>query len=152
MGFRGLGRRAFHLPDLAELALQTERVDGPQWQRGKDGNALVEHAIGILECERDFGRCALRFRWIRNAPMGGSRMSRPHGACFCRRAIADREHEVELRFTGLGEVVPRFRAITGRIVAQVLEKMDGVGVNLPLWLAACVVGAKMSRAYLVQDR
>src|SRR5215471_11121792 len=83
-GFRGLGRRAFHLPDLAELALQAERVDGPQWQRGKDGNALVEHAIGFLECERGLGGCALPFRWIRNAPMSGSRMSGPHGACFRR--------------------------------------------------------------------
>src|SRR5215831_3513635 len=47
MGFRDLGCRAFHLSDLAELALQAERVDGPKRQRGKDSNTLVEHAISI---------------------------------------------------------------------------------------------------------
>jgi len=84
--------------------------------------------------------------------MGGSRMSGPHGACFRRRAIADCEHEVELRFTGLGELIPRLRAIAGRIVAQVLEEADRVRVNLALWLAAGAVGVEMSRAHLVQDR
>src|SRR5215472_8878279 len=84
--------------------------------------------------------------------MGGSGMSGPHGACFRRRAIADREHEVELRFTGLGELVPWFRAIIGRVVAQVLEEMDGMRVNLAPRLAARAVGVELSRAYLVQDR
>src|SRR5262249_3548302 len=111
----------------------------------------MQHPIRILERKRDFGRRALGFGRIGNAPMRRHRLAGPHRTDFARRVVADGEGEIERRRAGLGELVPRLRTKARRVVAEALQELDCVRVYFALRLAARTVGMEFTGAELVQD-
>src|SRR5581483_8347179 len=137
-----MGRPSRHLADLMQLVLQTQSIERVNGQGGEDADALKQHAIGILESERDLGRATLRRCRIGNAPMGRHRLSRPEGARFPGRVVADREHEIERGRAGLGELAPRFRPEAGRVVAEAPQQRDRLRMHLALGLASGTVGGE----------
>jgi hypothetical protein len=66
------------------------------WSRERRGSAVkMQHPVRILERERHFCRITLSLRRIRNAPMRGHGLTRPHWAGFSRRVITDGKHKIE---------------------------------------------------------
>jgi hypothetical protein len=50
-----------HPADFLELRLQAELIETADRQRREHTDALIQHAIGILERQRDLSRSALGF-------------------------------------------------------------------------------------------
>ena len=109
------------MSDVVQFTLQAQFVERPQRQGGEDADALIEQAVGFFECEGDLGGSACRLRRISNAPVRRHRLAGPDRARLRRCAVADGEHEIELRFTGFFKYIPRFRAIGRRIIAKALQ-------------------------------
>ena len=94
-------------PAFAAVCRELARVFREEPERiAKNRDALMQHAVDVLERERDLGRRAGRRRRVGHAPMRGHRLARPDRAGLGRRAVADREHEVERRRAGPGEFAP----------------------------------------------
>jgi hypothetical protein len=74
---QGFFRRAFAVADGLEPRGQHQAVEFLDRQRQEQVDAPVEHAIGVLERQRDLGLAALRRSGIGNAPMSGDRLARP---------------------------------------------------------------------------
>ncbi len=142
---------AVHPPDLFQPRLQAELVEAANRQRCKHRDALTQHAVCVLERERDLGRVALRFRRIGDAPMRGHRLARPHRAGFTRGVVADGEHEIERRRAGLCELAPRLGAEVRRVVTEAVKQRDSVRVDVALRLAPGGIGAEPVRAELVEN-
>jgi hypothetical protein len=106
----GLFGRAFAAADLLQLRGQHQPVELHHRQSQEQFDAAFEHAIGILESERDFGVRAGRGRRIGNAPMRGDRLAGPQGTGFAGGAVADGKNKIEFRRAGRGELAPGFRA------------------------------------------
>src|SRR3954453_8454753 len=51
-------------PDLVQPPLQTELIEAGYRPRGECRDALMQHAVGVLEGKRDLGVAAGRFRRI----------------------------------------------------------------------------------------
>ena len=79
-------------------------------QRVEYADPLIEHPVGVREGQRDFRRRAVGLGRIGNSPMRRHRLAGPDRAGFAGRIVADGEDEIELRRTGLGELVPGFGA------------------------------------------
>src|SRR5262245_43742423 len=84
-----------HLPDLSEPGLHTELVKAADRQRHEHPDALFQHAIGVPERHRDFGRRPRDLGRVVNAPMRRHWMPRPDRTRFAGRVITDREHEID---------------------------------------------------------
>src|SRR5262245_26394526 len=111
----------------------------------------MKHPVRLFECERDFGWSAGGIRGVRHAPMGRHRLSRPHRAGLSCRVVADRKHEIERRRTWLCKLVPRLRAKARYVVAQALQQLDGMRVDLAFGLAAGAERPQSSLPELAED-
>src|SRR3954451_23910132 len=136
-------------PDLVQPPLQTELIEAGYRQRGECRDALMQHAVGVLEGKRDLGVAAGRFRRIWNAPMRGHRLARPYRAGFTGCVVANRKDEIQLRRGGLREHAPGLRPVAGRVVTERLEQLQRVRVHLSLRLRSGAVGSEFSRADLL---
>src|SRR3954462_7988865 len=88
-----LRRRIVHTADVPEPLLQAEPVEAPDRQRRENADALIQHPVGILERQGDFGWGPLCFGRIGDAPMRRHRLPWPHRTAFACRVVADRENE-----------------------------------------------------------
>src|SRR5580698_1494851 len=117
-----------------------------QRERREDGDALMQHAIGVLERERDLSVRSLGFRRIGNAPMRRHRLTRPNRTAFASSVVTNGESKIERRSAGLGEFMPRLRAKAGRVVAKALQEPQRLRMDLSFRLTTGAVGAEFSRA------
>jgi hypothetical protein len=83
--------------------------------------------------------------------MGRHRLARPDGANFRSGIVANREHEIEFRRAGNGEFIPVLGAEALGGMVELLQQVEGVGMNLALWLASRAVGFEFSQAFALQD-
>jgi hypothetical protein len=83
--------------------------------------------------------------------MGRHRLARPDGANFRSGIVANGEHEIELWRTFNGEFIPVLgtKALGG--VIELLQQVEGVGMNLALGLASRTVGVEFAKAFALQD-
>src|SRR5262249_31773429 len=132
-------------------ALQAEPVEAADRQRGKNPDALMEHAVGLLEGETDLRRSAFGLRRIGHAPMGRHRLARPHRTALAGGVVADGEHEIDERRARLRELAPRLRAEARNVVAEALQKLERVRIDPALGIAAGAEGAEFARAELVEN-
>ena len=72
----------------------------------EDLDAVVEVAVDSLELGKVLVLRADEGGRVLNTPMRGHRLARPDRADLGGRVVADREHEIELRCAGLGELLP----------------------------------------------
>src|SRR3546814_14687394 len=71
----------------------------------------------------------------------GHRRPGPDRANFMRGVVANGEHEIERRRVRAWEFLPALRAEAADIVVELLEQMQGEGVNLALGLATREIGS-----------
>src|SRR4051812_16937209 len=83
-----------HAADVLEPLLQAEPVEAPNRPCWGNSDALMQHPVGILERQGDFGGGTLCFGRIGNAPMRRDRLPRPHRTAFAGRVVADGESEI----------------------------------------------------------
>ena len=112
----------------------------------------MQHSVCVFEGQRDFGSRPGYRRRIGHAPMCGDGLTGPHWACFGRGIVADRKDEIEARRAWLGELIPRFRAKCGGIVAETAQEPKRFRMHATLGMAARTVGAKPLSTGFVQDR
>jgi hypothetical protein len=141
----------FHAADRLEALLQAERVETADRQCREGRDALVQHAVGVLEGERDLGLRPGRLGGIGHTPVGGHRLAGPHRAALAGRVVADREDEIERRRARQGELLPRFRAQDGGVVAEAVEQRERVRIDRAFGLAAGREGAKLAGAELFEN-
>src|SRR5260221_7811058 len=90
-----LGRRVVEAADFFQLRLQREPVETADRQGNKNADALMQHSVGILECESDFGWRAFGFGRVGDSPMRGHRLGGPHRARFAHRIVTNRKNKIE---------------------------------------------------------
>src|SRR5262245_42002866 len=88
-------RRERQSTNISQLVLQAELIERAHGQRSEYADALMQHAIGILESECDYGRRAHSRRWVRNAPVRGYRLTWPDRTCFGGSVITDGKDKIE---------------------------------------------------------
>src|SRR5262249_36173730 len=142
---------AVHAADLLEPPLQAQPIEASDRQRRENSNAWMQHPVRILERKGDLSRGAFGFDRIGNAPMRRHRLAGPHRTDFARRVVADGEGKIERRRARLRELIPRLRTKARGVVAEALQELDCVRVDLALRLAARAVGTEFTGAELVQD-
>src|SRR3954469_10205029 len=143
--------RIIHAADVLEPLLQAEPIEAPNRQCCEDADALMQHPVGILERQGDFGGGTLCSARIGNAPMRRHRLPRPHRTAFAGRVVADGESEIERGRTGLGEFIPGLRTKRRGVVVQALQEPNGMWVHLPVGVATGAASAEFSLPKLVQD-
>src|SRR6266404_4299478 len=111
-----LGRFGFtSLADAIDFFLDGELVEARKRQAKQQAYPAVKHHEGIAKRAFDLLRRSYYGGRIGNTPMGGHRLTGPDGANFLGGVVADREYEIELRCSGLSELVPIFAAqVSGR--------------------------------------
>src|SRR6185503_16359640 len=72
---RLLRRRGLALADVVEMLLQRQLAQLVEGQAHEDADALIKHAVGVGEGERMLGLRSLRLGRVRQAPMGGHRLT-----------------------------------------------------------------------------
>ena len=152
MSPRCLCRGAFQSADFAQFLLQAQLIERAYWQRGENADPLIEHPIGILERQRDFGRRTLGFGRVRYPPMRRHWLTGPDRAGFTRRVVADREYEIEQWRSRIGKFAPGLRAKARRVITQRLQEPQRLRMHPSFGLAAGAKSAKFPCAELVQDR
>lgn len=83
--------------------------------------------------------------------MGRHRLSRPDGANFIGGIVANRENEIEFGRTRNSELIPAFGAKDLCGMIELLQQIEGIGMNRSLRLASSAKRIEFSWAFALQN-
>src|SRR6185437_13426395 len=104
------------------------------------------------EKDKRVAKCSLNLLWrafdrrrVGNSPVGSHRLPRPQWANLIGCVIANREHEIDLRSTRFGELVPTLAAQPYRRNARDLQLGDCLRSHLSRRVTPGTVGHEIRR-------